>query len=278
MCALYQVGRRDSHVVTQIVETKLVVGTECDICLISLTTSLRVRLVLVDTINAQTVEHIERTHPLRVTLCQIVVHCYYVNTVTCQRIQEYRQGSHKCLTLTSCHLGYLTLMQNNTTKQLNIVVNHFPLQVVTTCSPVVVVDCLIAINSDEVLLWIASKLAVEVGSCYNCLLVLSKAAGCLFYDSEYLGHYLVQSVLVNLQHFLLNLIDLCEYVGTLVDRSVLDCSLQLFDTSLLLLGRVLYLQLQCFCTLTQCVVIQLLHLGINGLNLLYEWLDEFHVA
>ena len=64
MCALYQIGGRYGHVITQIVETELVVGTEGDISLISLTTGLRVRLMLIDTIHAQAMEHIERTHPL----------------------------------------------------------------------------------------------------------------------------------------------------------------------------------------------------------------------
>ena len=86
MTALHEVGRRDSHIVTQIVETELVVGSEGDICLIGLTTSLRVGLVLIDTIDAQTMEHIERTHPLRVTFGQIVIDGYHVNTISGQGI------------------------------------------------------------------------------------------------------------------------------------------------------------------------------------------------
>ena len=155
---------------------------------------------------------------------------------------------------------------------------HFPLQVVTTSSPVVVVDSLVAIDGNKVLLRIASQLAVEIGSCNNHLLVLGKAACGFLYDSEYLGHYLVQGLLVNLQYFLLDLIDLSEDIGTLIDRGVFDCSLQFFDTGFLLLGRVLYLQLQCLSALAQCVVIQLLYLGVNSLYLLNEWLDKLHVA
>ena len=64
MLTLYKVLRTDGHVVTQVVETKFVVGTEGDICEIGLTTGLAVRLVLVNAIYAQTVEHVERTHPL----------------------------------------------------------------------------------------------------------------------------------------------------------------------------------------------------------------------
>ena len=145
-----------------------------------------------------------------------------MNTVTCQCIQEYRQGSHKCLTLTSCHLGNLSLMQNHTTKQLNIVVNHFPLQVVTACSPVIVVNSLVTIDSDEVFLWITSQLTVEIVCCNNSLLVLSKSACCLFNDGEHLGHDLVEGTFVDFQYFLLDFIDLGKDIGTLVDRCILD--------------------------------------------------------
>ena len=88
MGTLYEVGRRDGHVVTQIVEAELVVGSEGDVGLVSLAAGLRVWLVLVDAINAQSVEHIERSHPLRVTLSQIVVDSYDVDTITCQCVQE----------------------------------------------------------------------------------------------------------------------------------------------------------------------------------------------
>ncbi len=38
MAALNKVGRRYSHIITKIVETKFVVSTEGDVCLVSLTT------------------------------------------------------------------------------------------------------------------------------------------------------------------------------------------------------------------------------------------------
>ena len=170
-------------------------------------------------------EHIERTHPLRVTLGQIVVHCYYVNTITGQCVQEYWQGSHKRLTFTSCHLGNLTLMQNNTTKQLYVVVYHFPLEVVASCSPVIMIDGFITIDGDEVLLWVAGQFTVEVSSCNYGLLVFSKTACCFLYNGKNLWHYLVECLLVDIQYFLLDLVDLSEDIGTLVDRCILDSCL-----------------------------------------------------
>ena len=47
-------------------------------------------------------------------------------------IQEDRCCTYKGLTLTGSHLGNLTLMENNTTEELYIVVNHFPLHIITT--------------------------------------------------------------------------------------------------------------------------------------------------
>ena len=116
MGALHKVGWRNRHIVTQIVETELIVGTKGNISLISLTTRFGVGLVLVDTVDTQTMEHIERTHPLRVTLGQIVVYRDDVNTITSEGIEKHGEGSHKGLTFTSGHLGNLSLMENETTK------------------------------------------------------------------------------------------------------------------------------------------------------------------
>ena len=56
--ALYQVVRADRHIVTQIVETEFVVRTECDVGIVSGTAGVGVRLMLVDTVYRQSVEHI----------------------------------------------------------------------------------------------------------------------------------------------------------------------------------------------------------------------------
>ena len=44
-------------------------------------TFLRVGLMLVDAIYTQTVEHVEGTHPLRVTFSEVVVDCHYMHTI-----------------------------------------------------------------------------------------------------------------------------------------------------------------------------------------------------
>ena len=114
------------HIVTQIVETELVVGTKGNICHISLTTGLAIGLVLINTIHTQAMEHIDGSHPLRVTLGQIIVHRYHMNTVTGKGIQEDGECSRKSLTFTREHLGNLTLVQYRTSEELYIKVYHIP--------------------------------------------------------------------------------------------------------------------------------------------------------
>ena len=115
MLALNQIGWRKCHVVTQVVETELVVCSEGNIRSVSLATCLAVRFVLVNTINRQTMEHIEWSHPFGVTFCKVVVNGYNMYSPTSQCVEEYRQGRHEGFTFTSCHFGDFSLMQNYTT-------------------------------------------------------------------------------------------------------------------------------------------------------------------
>ena len=66
--------------------------------------------MLVDAIHRESVEHIERSHPLGVTLGEVVVDGYHMHTVACEGVEEHRQCGDESLTLTGCHLGNLTLM------------------------------------------------------------------------------------------------------------------------------------------------------------------------
>ncbi|MNX78097.1 hypothetical protein D3C86_1096680 [compost metagenome] len=54
--ALYQLVWSLRHVVTQVIKTKFVVGTVCNVSQISVSTLLRVWLMLIDTIYRDTVE------------------------------------------------------------------------------------------------------------------------------------------------------------------------------------------------------------------------------
>ena len=116
MLALYQVFRTNRHIITQVIEAELVIGTKCNVCHISTAAGFRVGLMLIDAIHTQAMEHIQRTHPFRVTLSQVIINGYDMHTVSGQRIEEYRKRSHQGLTFTCRHFGNLALMQYDTTE------------------------------------------------------------------------------------------------------------------------------------------------------------------
>ena len=182
MSSLYEVGGRDGHIVAQIVETKLIVRSEGDVSLIGTAASLAVGLMLVDTVDREAVELVERTHPLGVTLGEVVVDGDHMYTIASQGVKEDGQGSDERLTFTRSHLGNLTLMEHGTTEELYIIVYHLPFQVVATSGPVVMIDSLVAIDGDEVLAWVACQFTVEVGSRDDGLFVLGKTTGSLLHD------------------------------------------------------------------------------------------------
>ena len=150
MLALHEIVFGCGHVITQIIEAEFVVSTEGDVAVVGLLAVFGVGLMLVDTVHAEAVEHVERPHPLGVSLGQIVVHRNHVNTLAGKRIQEHGEGRDEGLTLTCGHLGYLSLMQGDTADQLHVVVHHIPLEVVTSGHPVVPPDRFVPLDGKEV--------------------------------------------------------------------------------------------------------------------------------
>ncbi len=278
MGTLYKVGGCCCHVVAQIVETKLIVCSECDVCLICLAACLGVGLVLVDAVYRETVEHIERSHPLGVTLCQIVVDGHHVNTVACEGVEEYRQCGNKSLTLTGCHLGNLSLMKHAASEELHIVVNHFPLQVIASGCPVIVVESLVSVDCHKVVLWVCCQLTVEVVGCHHSVFVGGKTLGCLLHDGVNLGHSLVECHLVKFQCLLVELVYLCKDGGALVNGGVLDGGFQLGYLCLLFVGSGLDVSPYFLNTCTECVVVQYLNQWSFCLSLFHQRLDEFQVS
>ena len=171
MDALYEVFRSHRHIVTQIVKAELVVSTKCDVGLISFATSLGIGLMLVDAIHAETMEHVERSHPFGVTLGQIVVHRHHMNTIAGEGVEEYGEGCHEGLTFTCCHLGDFTLMKHDTTKELYVIVNHVPRHLIAASHPVVVPNGLVAINIHKVVL--DGEVAVEICGSHDDVTIFS---------------------------------------------------------------------------------------------------------
>ena len=71
------------------------------------------------------------SHPLRITLSQVIIDRNDTNALSCQCIQIGRQRGNQCLTFTGTHLGDTSLMQHDTTDQLHTEMLH--IQDTLTC-------------------------------------------------------------------------------------------------------------------------------------------------
>ena len=68
--------------------------------------------MLVDAIDREAVELVERSHPLGVTLGKVIVHRHHMHAVAGQGVEEYGKSGNKGLAFTSGHLGNLALVQH----------------------------------------------------------------------------------------------------------------------------------------------------------------------
>ena len=158
--ALHLLLRIQHHVVPQIVEAELIVRPVGDVRAVSLPPragpqhpqiaqlaptlplfriQLRIVLLLrrvlhrrVEEKRRAVLQHphrepqrvVNRPHPLRVALRQIVVHRHQMRPIALQRIQIERQRRHQRLPLARPHLRNLALVQHHPAQQLHIVVAH----------------------------------------------------------------------------------------------------------------------------------------------------------
>ena len=113
----------NNHVITQIIKSQFVVGNISDITLVSFLPLLGGHAVQYHA-DLQSQELMYLTHPLRVTLRQIVIDGNDMDTLAFQSIQISGKGGHQSLTFTGTHLCDTSLMQDDTTDQLYSVVLH----------------------------------------------------------------------------------------------------------------------------------------------------------
>ena len=229
LLALHQVLDLSGHVVAQVVETELIVSSECDVAVVYVAAFLRVGLGLVDAAHGQAMELIQRTHPLGVTFGQIVVDGNHMDTFARQCVQKHRQRSHQRLSFTGGHLGDVVAdfvavhdaVEHHTADQLHIVVHHVPCHHVAAGHPAVLVDGLVAVDSDEVLA-LQGQLAVGLGGRHLDSLVVGEAAGSLLDHGEHLGQRGVKILGVVLEHFFARVIDLLPQGLALVIIQTVD--------------------------------------------------------
>ena len=81
MLPLYKVGGSCGHVVPQVVKAELIVRTKGNIGIVCCASAVGVGDVFVDAIHRNAMEHIEGSHPLRVTLSKVVIHRNDMHTI-----------------------------------------------------------------------------------------------------------------------------------------------------------------------------------------------------
>ena len=121
--SLYELLLVDHHVVTQVIETKFVVGDVGDVACILLAALIVLHIVQNDT-DGQTEESVDFAHPLSISVCQVIVDGNNVDTASGQCIQVSRKGGNEGFSFTGFHLSDTALMEDNTTDQLYAVVFH----------------------------------------------------------------------------------------------------------------------------------------------------------
>ena len=214
--ALHKVVLVDGHVVTQVVETELVVGSECNVRTVSCAAGSGVGLMLVDAVHSQAVELVQRPHPLGVTLGQVVVDRHHMHSLACQRIEKYGEGRHQGLSLTGGHLGYLSLMQDDTSDELHVIVDHVPCGRVPSGHPCMAPVCLVPLYADIVVL--GAELAVHIGGSHLDDFLFLEPAGGGLHHRESIGQHLVQNLLYLLVYLLGQLVHLSGQGLLLVNR------------------------------------------------------------
>ena len=121
--ALHAILDLELHVVAQVVEAELVVGSVSDVGAVG-GPALVVVQVVDDHAHRQPQELVDLAHPLGVALGQVVVHRDHVDPVPGQSVQVAGQRGHQRLALAGLHLGDLALVQHHAADQLHVEVAH----------------------------------------------------------------------------------------------------------------------------------------------------------
>ena len=121
--SLYQLFFVDHHVITKIIKSQLIVGHVGNVAGIG-----RPALVAFHGIehnaHGQSQKFMNLSHPLSITVSQIIIDRHNVDALAFQRIQISRKSRHQRLSFTGFHLRNPSLMQNDTADQLYPVMLH----------------------------------------------------------------------------------------------------------------------------------------------------------
>jgi hypothetical protein len=115
-------GRR-THVVAEIIETKLVIGPVGNVASVGLLT-LQDRHVALDGPDSQPQPHVQRSHPFHVASSQVIVDRHHVHSFAFECIEVGCQRRDQRLALARHHLGDRAAMQHDPADQLHVVMPH----------------------------------------------------------------------------------------------------------------------------------------------------------
>ena len=110
------------HVVSKIIETKLVVGSICYICRVCSSLCFII-LSRYDYRYCQAQEAINLTHPFSISLCKIVVDCDYMYALSFKGHKVCGGDAGKCLSFTSLHFKDGSLIKDYGTHDLFVIVS-----------------------------------------------------------------------------------------------------------------------------------------------------------
>ena len=103
--------------------------------------------MLIDAINSKSMEFIDRPHPFGVALREIIIYCNNMYTSSGQRIKENRKSSYYSFSFTCSHLCNFPFVKSYTSNKLNIIMNHVPGNLITSCNPLIAPNCFVTFNS-----------------------------------------------------------------------------------------------------------------------------------
>ncbi len=164
--AQHQLVLVDCHVVAQVIKAQLVVGYIGDVAVVGLLALLRAHAVE-NNADGEAHEGINLSHPLGITLCQIIIDRNHVNALAVQRIQIDRQRSHQGFAFTGLHLCDASLVQDNAADELN------PEGLHVQCSLGALTNRRKSLRKDVVQRLAAGELLLEFG-CFPAKLLIRK--------------------------------------------------------------------------------------------------------
>src|SRR5664280_759545 len=167
--------------------------------------------MFIDAIDRKAVKLINRAHPLRVTFRQVIVDSYNMNSSAGKSIKKNRQRSDNRFTFTCRHLCNLSLMKRNSSKELDVIVNHIPDYLIPACDPTVFPVSLIAF--DCYALPCRCKIPVILHSSHFKLAVFLEPPGSLLHYCKSLWNTFIKN---RFQFFIDLLLDLVYLVVRLL--------------------------------------------------------------